>query len=186
MKLYFLEAVCKPPCANGGACVAPNYCACTARWGGPRCETGWWLCMKEVKFESFLVTRSSHPTLMQLPVDLAARIVEYVSIIHVIVLLVGMELSVGMVCICGMLYVWCLCMYICMYVCMHACMYACMYVCIYVCMYVCNVRMCLQDVIFISFSSHLFAQRMCEWRALYTPWPLCLPHRVGGSKMRRG
>ena len=125
--------------------------------------------MKEVKLESLLVTRCSHPTLMQLPVDLAARIVEYVSIIHVIVLLVGMELSVGMVCImsvCVMLYVWCQCMYVYMYVCMYVCM-------------------CLQDVIFISFSSHLFAQWMCEWRTLYTPWPLRLPHRLGGSKMHR-
>ena len=104
--LFVFEAVCKPPCANGGACVAPNYCACTARWGGPRCESGRLLCMKE--FRASWLQRCCHPTLIQLLVNLAVRIVEYVSIIHVTVLLVGQETAVGKVCV----FYACVCMYI--------------------------------------------------------------------------
>ena len=64
--------------------------------------------------------------------NLAVRIVEYVSITHVTALLVGQETAVGKVCV----FYACVCMYVC-YVSMNVFMYIWAYVHVYVCMYVC-------------------------------------------------
>ena len=40
MDSSFFLAQCRPPCANGGHCVIPGYCACPNNWTGPRCEEG--------------------------------------------------------------------------------------------------------------------------------------------------
>ncbi|XP_064613991.1 LOW QUALITY PROTEIN: SCO-spondin-like [Liolophura sinensis] len=32
------NAICDPPCANGGVCTSPNTCTCTEGYGGFRCE----------------------------------------------------------------------------------------------------------------------------------------------------
>ncbi|KAM9338321.1 epidermal growth factor-like protein 7 [Symphorus nematophorus] len=41
------QAVCGQPCANGGACLRPNQCACPLGWTGHQCQTDVDECSKQ-------------------------------------------------------------------------------------------------------------------------------------------
>ena len=36
--IFLISAVCSPRCQNGGTCIAPNMCNCTAGYVGELCE----------------------------------------------------------------------------------------------------------------------------------------------------
>ena len=37
--------MCDEGCMNGGTCIAPNICSCTANWRGAQCEEGVCVCV---------------------------------------------------------------------------------------------------------------------------------------------
>ena len=67
MYLFVLTAVCKESCKNGGTCIMPNRCKCTAGFVGRTCEDG------KLTLTYFIHQSFHGRTLLRVKVDLHLR-----------------------------------------------------------------------------------------------------------------